>query len=172
MAPFRKLNPSLESLETKALLSTAHPAIAAEVASTSQGTTGLLLGKATTPIPSHPIVDGNTVFSLSGSGNVAGMGRVRLAGALTKNFPYPEIAVGQGALVLSNGHGTLTLRVIGRQQNAPGPDNLYHATVQSGTGQYAQLQLSGTAEIDIIAMPPRHGSHSVSEPLSIRLNLH
>jgi len=108
--------------------------------------TGLLTGSYTSLF--H-IPESGTPYTLTGSGVVAGLGKVSVTASLQA---VGMISNGQagGTLTLSNAHGTLTFSLTGPTQ--PGFSALptqFTSTITGGTGRYKNLRGTGTATLHL-----------------------
>ena len=92
---------------------------------------------------------GVEAFALTGSGTVAGLGRVSLSGSVRAVGPLPAGAAG-GRLTLANGAGTLTLRLDGPIPGGAAllPDQLEFRVVR-GNGAYRRLAGGGTVDLQL-----------------------
>jgi len=156
---------ALEHLEGRALFSvlapmdteptTATTTLTPQVTAASQNRLAgafNVAGTYTRPIsPGNP--DAGSKYDFDGKGRNASLGRFRLSGEVqTPGFIASGRARGQ--LVLSNGHGTLSLSVIGPPQ-APGslPPSLTYR-IRSGTGAY--VNSSGKGHMAVSASNTTH----------------
>ena len=168
----QKKTPDVEELETRAVPSTV-PFLATGASgmlgahangNAAAALTGLLTGSYT-PAPGIP--DAGLRFTLQGGGTVSGMGKVTLTGSL-HGVGYTVAGHAGGELVLTNAHGSLTLRLEGTLQPgfAPLPTHFYFNVVK-GTGSYAHELASGTVEFHYAPAPvPMHLRPGEAPPLA------
>lgn len=113
---------------------------------------------------------------LDASGWVKGLGCSRLAGALDLGGFRMSNQDATGTVVLSNGRGTVNIRLTGTGGNGPIAGETLHfsAVVESGTGVYRKFHRTGTADV---TFGPNQisgvtGSFApIAGTLSIKLNL-
>jgi hypothetical protein len=108
--------------------------------------TGMLSGNYTAPIP---IPDVGKGYTLTGTGVVAGLGKVSVSGSL---YSLGFILSGRagGTVTLSNQHGTLMFSLMGPIQ--PGFSALptqFTSAITGGTGRYKNLRGTGTATLHL-----------------------
>jgi hypothetical protein len=152
---------TIDVLEARALpshaISTVPLAIAAvsHAAPPSQSLSGHASGNFSTSVPAG---DAGSVYTFSGTGNIAKLGKIQVFGSI--------MAVGdemhghaQGTITFSGDKGSLTLAVTGPKQHffAPLPTKFqYH--VYGGTGVGQALQVQGTLTINLVGLAPPAGS--------------
>jgi hypothetical protein len=104
----------------------------------------MLRGSYTAPIP---LPDVGKIYTLTGMGVVAGLGKVSVTGSLHALGFIPGGSAG-GTITLANTHGTLTVALTGPTQ--PGfsalPSQLT-SSITGGTGRYKNLRGTGTATL-------------------------
>jgi hypothetical protein len=147
----RRMQPGLEFLEGRAVLSSVSPGAAIHSTALVQGTTYLFLnGEARGAFRQKSVnPDIGVTFVLAGAGRVTPLGAVRLSGSLQgTGFIRPPGHAG-GTIQLSNARGSVTLRLEGPPQGGftPPPSATYQFSVESGTGAYAHTVGTGTADI-------------------------
>jgi hypothetical protein len=108
--------------------------------------TGLLTGSYNAPIP---IPDAGKTYTLTGTGLVAGLGKVSVTGSLHTLGFTPSGRAG-GTLTLSNQHGTLTFALTGPlQPGFLGLSSQFTSAITGGTGRYKNLRGTGTATLQL-----------------------
>jgi len=108
--------------------------------------TGLLTGFFTTRFPTP---ESGTPYQLTGSGVVAGLGKVSVTASL-QAVGMVNSGQARGTLTLSNPHGTLTCSLTGPTQ--PGFSALpaqFSTAITGGTGRYRNLRGTGTATLQL-----------------------
>jgi hypothetical protein len=108
--------------------------------------TGLLGGNYTSPLA---IPDAGKAYTLTGTGFVAGLGKVSVSGSLSA-LGFTSSGHAGGTLTLSNPHGTLTFALTGPLQPgfSPLPTRFWSA-ITGGTGRYKNLRGTGTATLHL-----------------------
>lgn len=153
--------PQATELEAKLLLSlTATPAPeTAEVSLLSSGggaaavpapTTGAIAGRYFAA-EDNRAADAPLHVLLNGTGRVAGLGRVKLAGSLDLGgFRRTGSNDVTGTLTLSNARGTVTLRLTGSGGFAEVPNGQFvtAASIVRGTGAFASFRRIGTVTVN------------------------
>jgi hypothetical protein len=147
----QKKKPRVEELETRAVPSTvpflatgASGMLGAHANGNAAPVLAGLLTGSYTPSPNLP--DAGLQFHLQGGGTVNGMGKVSLTGSL-HGVGFVAAGHAGGELVITNAHGSLTLRLEGTLQ--PGfasPPAHFYFNVVKGTGAYAHELASGTVD--------------------------
>lgn len=149
---------ALEQLEGRALFSVLapmdmEPSGRLLVASVAAGTHTPLAGTFNVAgTYEHPIMpgnpDGGSHYEFTGKGTKASLGKFHLSGEIVAPG-FIQSARSRGQLVISNGHGTITMSVVGPLQG-PGvlPPSLNYR-IRSGTGAYANS--SGRGKIILAA---------------------
>ena len=88
----------------------------------------------------HPIMpgnpDGGSHYNFNGKGRKASLGKFHLTGEVTAPG-FIQSARSRGQLVISNGHGTITMSVVGPLQGPGVLPGSMNYRVRSGTGAYA-----------------------------------
>jgi hypothetical protein len=146
----RRTQPGLETLEGRAVLSTAHPGAAVVPAAVVRGAEYLFLnGQAhgtTRNVPTNP--DAGATLALEGSGRISPLGQVRLSGALHGTGFIRQGHAG-GTVQLTNARGSATLSLVGPTQAGftPPRPGTYSFTVEGGTGAYAHALGTGTVDL-------------------------
>ncbi|HEX8203868.1 MAG TPA: hypothetical protein VF590_25560 [Isosphaeraceae bacterium] len=145
----RRLRPSVESLEAKALLSAVRPALpaAAEVRVDPSLTrplrvlSGTIRGRYQVEPGDPRIPDLPPVYRLSAQGRASPLGRVQADGALFVGGFKPDAAPDNGTLTLRTPRGSVTLQVEGPIRGTPpGQPIPLRAYVREGTGRFADLR--------------------------------
>jgi hypothetical protein len=137
--------------------------------------TGLLNGNYTSPMP---IPDVGKVYMLTGTGVVAGLGKVSVGGSLHALGFTPTGQAG-GTLTLANTLGTLTFALTGPTQ--PGFAALptrFTTTITGATGKYKNLRGTGTALLHLepflypaLCLPAPRGCHPFPDAGTFTLRL-
>jgi hypothetical protein len=144
----------VEELEGRTLLSgTASaaqllgPALAAQSrAPTVAHLGGTVSGQYTT---GTPIPDVGTNYHLAATGKVGTLGAVTVSGSLTTPGFILTGRAG-GTLILTNAHGSVTLRLVGPVEKGFGPmPKHFSFTVDHGTGAYRYFRASGTIDLKL-----------------------
>jgi len=149
----RAFRPGATSLETRVVLSTANvlsevSLLAATTARPSTVTTGTLAGKYIATGEDLRAADAPYKVDLNGTGNIRGLGKVTMTGAL--NFGgmqvpnHPDIS---GTVTLSNDKGSLTIQLTGSGGFRRIPNSRFglSASIVSGTGAYQNVRGIGNA---------------------------
>jgi hypothetical protein len=109
--------------------------------------------------------DVGTVFDLFGSGRVTHLGLTAVTGHI---HTIGNVAQGhaRGTLFLADDRGTVTLRVVGPEQdNGPaGLPDVFHFSIVGGTGAFKNVTDRGTATLVIIPAhhsDPDHGQFTL-----------
>jgi hypothetical protein len=151
----QRLVPTVQGIERRALLSAglAGSSGSAVVSAPPTETTLHLDGTFRGHYDHHQDnnLDLGTTFDLMGSGHAHGVGRAFVTGAV---HTIGNIAQGHadGTLYLSGIRGTITLKLVGPEQdNGPkGLPDYFNYSVVGGTGQYRNVDDSGTASLVVI----------------------
>ena len=150
--------PQATELESKLLLSltSTPPPPTAEVSILSSGraalpvTTGAIAGRYFAA-EDNRAADAPLHVLLNGTGRVAGLGRVKLAGSLDLGgFRRTGSNDVTGTLTLSNARGTVTLRLTGSGGFAEVPNGQFvtAASIVRGTGAFANVRRIGTVTVN------------------------
>ena len=178
----REFRPGPDGLESRVALSAAtsttplSAAVASMVAAGRQVVTGTVRGGYFAPEPDNRAADAPLQVLVNGAGTVHRLGRVTMTGTLHfGGFLPPGTPDITGTVTLTNGRGSITIRLTGSGGNGPIPNSrfLLSASIESGTGAYARLRAVGTANAlfgdnvvrSIAAPSPLGGS------LTLHLNL-
>ncbi len=127
MSPLRRCRPLVETVEPRALLSTALG--------------GSISGSYSTP-PVHPVIAGQTV-DLNGSGTVTPLGTVQATGTIEG---VGSVAHGHatGAVTIAGTAGNLTLELSGPAQRGGAPlPTAFHYTILDENGSFPSLRSAG-----------------------------
>jgi hypothetical protein len=104
-------------------------------------------------------LDKGSIYDLNGSGDVSGVGHAFITG---KVHSIGLIAQGhaRGTLYLSGANGTITLSLVGPEQdNGPkGLPDFFKYTVTGGTGKYSNVADTGVATL--VTIPGHSAAHS------------
>ncbi|WP_439620567.1 hypothetical protein [Gemmata sp.] len=107
---------------------------------------------------SHALPDVGTVFDLSGTVALAGMGAFELTGWV-RGVGFAARGRATGRVVLTDAHGTIALDLLGPLQPGFSPlPAAFTYTATGGTGAYRRLAAAGTAHF---AFSPESGAFSV-----------
>lgn len=139
------------ALESRELLSALGRA---PTVSVSALTSGLLSGTQTGTYSARTIPDAGTTATLQGSARIAGLGKANFKSTIQG---VGLIASGQatGTATITTKAGTLTLALVGPVQSGGGGGVLpkhYTVTVTGGTGLFAGIGGTGTADITLRAI--------------------
>lgn len=144
--------PHLSGLEPRALLSTlvVGPAPQAEVVATTSRpvVSGRLNGRYEAQGDDGRPADAPWRFDLNGTGNVQGLGRVRMSGSLAFGGFLPRgVPDISGTITLRNDRGTVTIRLTGSGGHGQVPEKQFalRASIVRGTGAYRDLRAIGKA---------------------------
>ena len=149
----------LENLEGRTLFSVFAPMAAAPIE--NRYVLPSVTAAASTPLAGafnvagtyeHPIMPGNpdvgSHYEFTGRGRKASLGKFHLSGeVVTPGFIAS--ARSRGQLVISNGHGTITMSVVGPLQGPGALPASLNYRIRSGTGAYASA--SGRGKIMLSA---------------------
>lgn len=154
MRRLRKCHPSVESMESKRLLSTISPPLhtveAAHLAVADavrlMRINGRLHGRFTTH-QSLPDMGGTTL--IFGTGDLQGLGKTLIAGGL-RSAGFVAYGHATGSITLLSKHGSLMISLTGPTQSGPSslPTTLNYQ-VTKGTGAYRNVSDQGTVELVI-----------------------
>ena len=103
--------------------------------------------------------DKGSIYNLSGSGDVSGVGHAFVTG---KIHTIGNVSQGHahGTLFISGANGTITLRLVGPEQDS-GPKGLpdfFKYTITGGTGKYSNVADTGVATL--VTIPGHSAAHS------------
>jgi hypothetical protein len=161
----RKLRPSLESMESKQLLSGAGMAIVSTIVSTQEvNLAGTLHGTFRKPLGTPDV---GAQYNLAGSGRIAHFGPATVAGSL-REVGFIAQGHSTGTLTLANAKGSLTLSLTGATQG--GFSRLptsYSFVVTGGTGAYSKDVDSGHLTLRLGGA----GGHASTPGLSGRFSI-
>src|SRR5262249_46736448 len=146
----REVHPTVESYESRSLLSGGIGGQAAIMGMVSRGPAhsirldGTFEGQYQVNVPNPDV---GKAYDITGSGHVRGIRRASITGDL-HSLGFIAQGNAQGDLTLKGPRGTLRLHLTGPQQAGFQPlPSQFSFTTSGGTGQYRKIHESGTATL-------------------------